>query len=481
MTLLGALACSSRDATPEAPADARADAAPDGAAPAGEIIAGSNDDLPLLTLGGTRLKVRRLEGDGAAVSGGWFDMQLDGQCALLTGPDGQLRCFPSDSVVASDVRYLDDACTKPVAVLARTACAAPAYLTRPDDSPVCPPGRVLFRRGPEVPAGTTLFAKNAGGCSAALAATAAQVAYELGASVPLESLVLARLRMGASSGRLAPFYYETDDGARLVPYLYDTELKMDCALARAMDGKIRCLPRTQIAVSSSTFSDSTCNTAAATTPGPGCPGVTALVRSIPNACPVTSAAYRVGAKLETSYAKAGEECKASTATAYPLGEELAPFMFVEGTPTVHPGPGRLRMRLNSSALGAQRTGVVKDQTLGLDCASGVAGDGKTRCLPLDTADIVAPALYGDAACTVRLARRNAAACSPTHAALVDSTTVCPPRRLIFELGSRHAGQLFQHGGDGACAPAVALPDADHYVVGAEVSPARFVELGVVLH
>ena len=365
----------------------------------------SDDDQPLLSVGGCRLKTYRFEAEGASVGGGWFDTQLGQRCNFGRDMQGQLRCYPSDRAIVTAIQYSDPACTTQVVVLPRNSCAPPTFLLReyPD---VCPLGNRLFRRGMELPPAAPLYTTGAdGACVPAPAPAADRAAFAVGEEIPADDLVLGRLRRAPSPFRLAAVMMETDDGARTAFALHDTPGAFDCGLATATDGVLRCLPLSPAAVSASSFTDAGCTLPAGTGGSPACSEIAHARRAIAAACPARTAVFAGGPRAGELFARAAGSCRPATGVGYTLGPSLAPDASPPAARGLHPGPGRLRMRLTRSAVGAQRTGLIVDTQLQVDCAAQVAADGTTRCLPTDTAD--ASNHFADAACSTPAGPANA--------------------------------------------------------------------------
>ncbi|HEY1813062.1 MAG TPA: hypothetical protein VGG74_12015 [Kofleriaceae bacterium] len=81
---------------------------------------------------GTRIKMRELTTpDGARQFEGWYDTQLDVDCAFFVSTDGVTRCLPA---AGGEPVYFDAACT--MHAVAVTCAQAPTYVTFA--TPVCP-------------------------------------------------------------------------------------------------------------------------------------------------------------------------------------------------------------------------------------------------------------------------------------------------------------------------------------------------------
>jgi hypothetical protein len=459
------------------PADAGGDSSADGNNPDADNGPLSDDEQPLLSVGGSRLKTYRFEAEGASVGSGWFDNQLGQRCNFGRDTQGQLRCFPSDRAIVTAIQYSDPACTVQAVVLPRNSCAPPTFLLR-EYADVCPLGNRLFRRGMELPGAAPLYTTGAdGGCIPAPARAPDRAAFAIGEEIPAGDLVLGRLRQAPSPFRLVAVMLETDDGARTAFALHDTAGDFDCGLATATDGVLRCLPLSPAAVSTSLFSDAACAMPAAAGGSPACSEIAHARRAIAATCPPQVAVFAGGSRASGLFTRTAGACRPATGAGYTLGPQLAPESFAPGGTGLSPGPGRLRMRVSRSAVGAQRTGIIQDTELQIDCAAQVAADGTTRCLPSDTAD--ASNHFADATCSTRIGRRTAGACAATHAVVLQNAT-CPVRRQVLHLAAPHTGPVFESAPDGTCRAVPPSTDWAYFATGQEIPPSTFVELTAVL-
>ncbi len=80
----------------------------------GTQSSGTNGNAQQELRAGTRLKVRKLVGDdGAEQQIGFFDTQLNMNCAFTKASDGSMRCLPT-TTLQGGTYYIDAGCTQPI-------------------------------------------------------------------------------------------------------------------------------------------------------------------------------------------------------------------------------------------------------------------------------------------------------------------------------------------------------------------------------
>lgn len=128
---------------------------------------------------GERLRQRTVDAGPAGTQFlGWQDTRRDEQCAFRKGPDGKLRCMPTESVRElrgmsglEAIVYTDANCTTPVyvtQVVPHGDCGAPLeyVFLAPEATDDCSPEYYyVYEIGDEIPSpGIQLFAKRDIGC-----------------------------------------------------------------------------------------------------------------------------------------------------------------------------------------------------------------------------------------------------------------------------------------------------------------------------
>jgi hypothetical protein len=146
----------------------------------------------------------------------------------------------------------------------------------------------------------------------------------------------------ATSGtRLRARYYVGEDGSKQFVGWRDSTRKEDCAIQKAEDGKLRCLPTA--GGYGTFFSDASCSTAiayvsiATTCAQPSVPTYIADLAAV--TCSASWKLFKVGAEVSPAalYLKSGETCTSTPVTAsyrYYATAHVAPSDFVAATEQV---------------------------------------------------------------------------------------------------------------------------------------------------
>jgi hypothetical protein len=208
---------------------------------------------------GTRLRLQVLStADGATSPWPEFlDQQLATECSFSVAGDGQQRCMPADTTIASD-RYADTACTQPVLDIPASSIA-PHYANK-RDARGC--ATSSYYRVSSAHSGTT-YQNTTSTCVAApvdpthvyytLAPVAASAFESATVGTPPASMA------GFQSGSRLTFTVTTGtDGSRTFGNWHDTQLGVDCAFVSAADGVLRCVPVWAMAYVQPYFADSAC-------------------------------------------------------------------------------------------------------------------------------------------------------------------------------------------------------------------------------
>jgi hypothetical protein len=208
--------------------------------------------------------------DGARLSLGPFDTQLDRECLLFRSLDLQThQCLATG---ATSNQYADSACTTRKAA-AMSSCPAPKFMFAPDPRSSCPVDLIAYRVGAPTSA-SPLFAIDENRTCVARPAEPGTSYFEVGESVDVQRFT----RDPASSDQPRIQNITYTDGTVHFPLgeLRDSRYGDDCLPTRLPDGTVRCIPRA--APSAGTFySDSTCQTL-----------VTLLPTALPFPCPLAA-------------------------------------------------------------------------------------------------------------------------------------------------------------------------------------------------
>jgi hypothetical protein len=436
----------------------------------------SGADDPSLVTEGSRLQVLHRTAEGKELVSGFYDRSLGVRCRLVELPDDRVACLPEDLHYRSPY-FTDEGCTVAVDVVLGTACAPPAYAYEPVPG-TCPGGRKIYRTGPPIDPKTPIFTRNVSGTCGRIYFQSPDPHFvvPLVEEVPLSAFVMGHRREAPGPGRLGAVWDEMEDGARQLRQLHDAMLGVRCDLGPSADGSVRCLPASRASSAPNVFSDDECKMAAEWI-DPSCSLPPYVRRFMRGACPRRTAIHRSGAVVESVYFE-NSNCSMvrilsaeRPATLFALGEEVAPALLAAGS--LEPGTGRLLPIRYRSEEGLQRATGVTDQQLGVECEAGVAGDGRTRCLPSNTVPLASD-VFGDPACTVPVAPRPQADCEPAFAVQVDDSS-CPTRRRFFRLlGQRKSDVYAKNGAE--CSVAVGSSYWNYYDVSPEVPPAELMEI-----
>jgi hypothetical protein len=438
--------------------------------------------ISLANRGGTRLHARyHATADGTNSFVGWFDSQLQTNCAFSPGADGQERCLPSANVVNITSYYFKDAaCTQPIVedVVGLRPCATPPRYIRLADDTSCPNRTRVFSIGARL-AGTSYFYRDDSNVCQAGTLNLGPY-YDVGAEVAAASFVSATETAGPNLSGVEPKRFNGSDGSQGFSRFVDTARNTTCTFRIAADGAQRCLPDTDALVNNADFSDAACTvrgTAWRFTSMRTCPAPTLAILSEQNGCVERLHMFGVGAAT-TPYYFNGKSCVVGENAIYPtfrLNAEQAATSFVAGPAGTFSASPRVQM--SSIVLGGEPFDTKPyDTQRKEECSFRPAADGKLRCLPTNA---VPTRFYADAQCTqpVVLSTPPPPGCTivPTIAVAEDSTS-CPTRYRYFARGATVTSALFQKN-DASCDQLASSTQVQ--AVGAELPASTFVEANLV--
>lgn len=458
-----ALAC--RSALPVAPGDAGADSAT------------PPPIVPSITLpddhGGSRLKLAWWTAPGgASVPGGITDSQLGVSCSWARLEDG-FHCVPPRE---RPIRYADPACTQPLLVHDSRHCiAVPDYVSVPANPPTCPPSTGLRRRGARVQPAAT-YSQTVLGCTMLPVPEGLEV-YEVGEPVPPSTFVAATAVIEPLADGWSRVYLDAEDGSRWVQSL--RRGAVDCAVARAADGLLRCLPQPAGSVNEALL-DADCATPVAEGDRSSCSAAESFVwdsRAV--ACPRRVSVRRASRRLDSSYLSVNGTCRPRQdpfRDVYAVGDELPPGDFPAVTRAVLDAPGRLERQVTSISAGTYGISSFWDSMLGFRCAPLLAQDGTHRCAPTGTALATAP-VFSDPQCTRPVTTADPCVISVLLTPVAD---LCPERDRIFRIGAvTTVEKPYVLEAGGGCVPAgPAVPTSAVFHAVEELRPADLVELSL---
>lgn len=254
-----------------------------------------------------------------------IDVARKSGCTRLVAADAKDRCVPLGSATVAS--FTDSACTKPAALVTETCdpLLAPSTAQGADPSN---DGRVhVYELGAKRATNET-YNGEPGSCIGP--AVVGQDVYDVGAEIPAASFPELVETKGGGTRIEAKLLTA---GGVVLPRSYgttDTQLGGACAVMRAGDGKLRCLPETQVRV----FSDDQCTVPIVVTSTAAAPAhVLAPDASCPRRFPVLSVGAEITPAPATMYTNFGGPCVSSaiqpTQHVFAAGPEVAPSTFVE--------------------------------------------------------------------------------------------------------------------------------------------------------
>ncbi|WP_342381075.1 hypothetical protein NVS55_15490 [Myxococcus stipitatus] len=404
---------------------------------------------------GSRIKARGITtNDGLRWIERMHDSQRQADCSWeKAGPDGAYYCVSHEgqfTLPAPGSRgdfYADARCTEGLRV---------------NWGPM-PSGAVLTKRGAcgelprfhalgELVTATPYYLDLNTGACIPRALSAGYVAYRAGAEVPAGNLyVRGQLTQKWSGSGFTLLYVDGEDGSSGIHRIRDTARDTECAIERASDQKLRCLPSgssTALSFGGLRMSaNATCTEQAVGTlcDTPRFAAITSEAR-----CSPTTATHDIGTELSQVYARYGDSCEPSPIQSsgwryFSPGKELPAATWLEAQELDLKTYGRLKVR------GAQLGGVLQlpreihDTQLGVECGFRSDVEGTPRCFPLTEASVTRgnDGHYADAACTRLLARTPHQPCTaPRFAHLFDDTTGPQPGHRTYALGATHEGDIY---------------------------------------
>jgi hypothetical protein len=451
----------------------------------GEIDAGE-ESAACQPQSGSRLRlVIREHDDGSSEVVELHDVERDEVCAYRLAADGRLRCLPKP---VWTIRYLDEGCTEPVAVLVLGGPGpAPSSVRSYMDVASCGERwrHEVHKLGAllELTAGTALYRLGAGGC----VASASSREEDRHAEVvrPIAPDELAAGLEGWGGGRIMMRHIASDDGSRWcdTATLLDRDLDdQPCEVAVGEDGAIRCLPRP--AQLRHGFSDPDCTSEVTVVHEESCAEEPPRFAGeyVPDAeCTARRRFRTVGAEVtEPLYRSYGEMCEVwepfQSWVVLQAGPAVSPTSFAELPFTYLPGGSRLERAVRSDGRGLiLDRRLFRDTTLDIQCGFRAAADGRDRCLPatgLTSGQATAGSYFADADCTIPAAAGLTwSGCSeiePSYAVQAG-----PEGASVFEVtGPWAGGPLFRQ--SGTLCYELSGANETYWALGEEVPGAFFV-------
>jgi hypothetical protein len=483
-------ASSNPDGSASASGSGGADAGSDALLPDGASDAGSTDPrLSHSNRSGTRLKAEWLvAADGAEEFVGWRDTQLKQDCRFGLAGDGLERCLPSAASHADGASFADAACTKPVAPGPGCGTAAPSDIVATDVS-TCPSRTRVYASGAKA---AKVYTNGGGSC---VLTSSSDTYYELGAEMAPSTFVSATHSSSAPQGGIVVNYLKGADGSFGFSSFTDGTTGLECSFILSTDGRYHCLPDQDSPAASDWGGDFV--NGACTSPGfafwTQCATPTVGTATVAGAscAPAMGEVVHLGTAASSTFYSGPTPCQAEPARPdikwLPGLAPMAPASFGGAIPRLAAGSMRLLEYDFVTTSGLVQTASVPatsipffpneqafhDSQLDVDCTMQIASDGKYRCLPTDTAKLIAgDGFYADAACTVPvLAAVDACLAIPAYGVLAE-TSACPAKQKIVSLIALGPSSMIYSGAPGSCT-LTTNPGWTLFTAGVEIAPGTF--------
>ncbi|MCK8496405.1 hypothetical protein [Myxococcus fulvus] len=396
--------------------------------------------------GGSRIKVRRMTTtEGLRWSEATYDAARLRPCTWQpVAPDGDLYCLSDNlhRITWNETPfYVDESCTEE-GVISASPLPAGTILAKE----AAPPGvlQQLFHLGARV-TGSVYLRDDSGGCHA-LPNNSSRAAYHFGGEVTGNTFVKGQLRQHVSKDGVAAHFVEGEDGSFSFHHLESTEHGVTCAVQRAQDASLRCLPSGQdaaVALLGGLSADANCSEPILM--ATSCNAPRFAVEPSSSRCETGVSVFSTGPVATELYAisEDGTCMESSLGPNGPCfhrpGQEVPPTRWPEARHVDMEAHGRLVVRgarLNDSL--HVPMGLF-DTQLNADCHFEADMSGQLRCFPTTPTSNLG--LYADASCTQALAQTYEEHCYTGPYAVVAATTAGDAHR-VFHLGARHQGPTY---------------------------------------
>jgi hypothetical protein len=290
--------------------------------------------------------------------------------------------------------------------------------------------------------------------------------------------------------RLHPKLVVSAEGERGLRGWYDSLMGVDCSFRLAMDGTLRCLPKTLGTNDwDRGFVAGTCNGAALlvdkrdASAKDACPNEKYFVSPDESVCPPRYRVEPIGAAVvASSYYYQESSCLESSAInyqLYELGTESAPTEWVKGTLANEPARDGLSASFVAGEDGSLGFfGWVDAKHADAPCGFSQAADGESRCLPFDNWGIVWEDLYTDPSCTSFAAAGLYSKCQSGFGRRYDDRGSCNPKYSVHPIVAPYGGGEVYRGEPGSCVGQPVGGDDGYYTTGPEIPAAEFSSLKV---
>jgi hypothetical protein len=204
---------------------------PETFAPMDETVAETEGRLALLAHGGP---------DGSRSAAWWFDRELGRECLTDRAEDGEQRCLPRPWATVSLAYSSAEDCFGDSVGAVHGLCAAQDLSGLLVVEPTffdCPLRKRIFTAAEVLP---QVFTWN--GSFECVTTLGPPTFLKLGDEVPPEQFPPVEIGLLSGSGRLRGIGEKSGPAVNPTGRLWDSRFRVECAPARAADGRMRCLP-----------------------------------------------------------------------------------------------------------------------------------------------------------------------------------------------------------------------------------------------
>ncbi|QSQ16558.1 DUF7481 family protein [Myxococcus landrumensis] len=433
---------------------------------------------------GSRIKAQvTTTTDGLRWPDEWHDSKLKKPCTWETaGADGALYCVPGGMEYipnGGSGYYFDASCTEGIVVTSEPVAATDFFVKRSTGCGVNPRYHTV---GAEIT--TSVYAKSSSGTCSSIPVSTGFKAYRPGPEVAAGTFVRATVKQKQTDKGVTVHFMEGEDGSAQFHHVQDTARNTECAIQKASDNKLRCLPSGATTASGNAAIASVNSTCTEPAFYSTCGTPEFAVTFEQDRCGPGAKVYATGAKVTQIYGTTGTgSCQAHPQTPpnftyYRAGAEIAAASFVEAKELDIKTFGRLKVRGAGMGDKVQIPMMLHDTQLNTPCAFMKDSAGAKRCFP--TSSIFSTGtLFADDACKNPVGLANTTTCTPDRYVLAnDVSNPSDTTYRAYNVGQQFNGTVYVSMvfGTGAprCMQTERIPGSTYYTLGSEIAAASLV-------
>lgn len=420
---------------------------------------------------GTRLRPRFLKtAEGVKHFVNFWDTKRNETCSFMEASDGKLRCLPS---AVSAAQFSDASCAQP-GLVGAGLCGESRYITTSIYPFWCRPFPFYRLGASKPPASPIVYETYDGVCVARdNRGSITMMAEEV---VPVEEFVAASLSLG--EGHISVPTLLGADGSRVpgcsAELMWDRTLETWCEPQSIDRGRWRCLPE-GLSVWRD-FVDEACTRPAALVP-------TGAVCGRKYVAQYPDKVWLRGAPVARHYRVEGGKCVLVRQSQLQMAYEVGAAVELQDVAlSAAPGPGnRLTQRRTVAPDGSwirtwRTSGITfDDREVGLPCRFRRTGDGRLRCVPSYSSEVLTG--FADPTCMMPIrvvAVNDSSIPDPTLAVEEPRDMGCEPKPGLYKVGAKTTRRQVFVGNPSACRSRP-FSAVTAFILGEEVSPSVLVE------